>query len=143
MWQIIQGMTTAMTPTPIGVVETRTAAVARRLRGALAEREISHAEAGRRIGINPSGMSRRMKGVRPWNMDELQKIESETGVDLDYVLTGRRNAENPHPDGPDRGETTDLLEEVHTPQNGHALSTRELTRVIPIFRDQPEAPCAA
>ena len=97
-------MTTSLKPIAGGLKETRTDAVARRLRGELAERQISHSEAGRRIGINPSGMSRRMKGKHPWDLDELALVEETCGIDLDYVLTGRRNAENPHPDGPDGGD---------------------------------------
>ncbi|WP_010540413.1 helix-turn-helix domain-containing protein [Dietzia alimentaria] len=96
-------MTTSLTSITGGLSETLSEAVARRLRGALAELQISHAEAGRRIDINPSGMSRRMKGKHPWDLDELQRLSEACGVDMTYVLTGIRNAENPHPDGPDGG----------------------------------------
>ena len=101
---IMTGMTTSLQSIP-GRPEKRSEAVARRLRGELAERELSHAEAGRRIGINPSGMSRRMKGLHPWDISELDEIERTCGVDLDYVLTGRRNENGPHQGGPDGGES--------------------------------------
>ncbi|MFN3600542.1 MAG: helix-turn-helix domain-containing protein [Dietzia sp.] len=96
-------MTTTLQSIDGGRGETRAEAVARRMRGLLAESQISQAAVGRVIGIAPSGMSRRMTGKHPWDLGELSRLEEAFGLDLDYVLTGRRNAESPHPDGPGGG----------------------------------------
>lgn len=131
-------MNTTLVALDGGRGETRSEAVARRLRGELAEREISHSEAGRRIGVNPSGMSRRMKARHPWDMRELELVEETCGVDLDYVLTGRRNAEGPRPEGPDGGQTVRHQGlEPRTRWYGENSSSRSAV-VVPLRRlDEP------
>lgn len=132
-------MTTSLTAVAGGRSETLTEAVARRLRGALAELQISHAEAGRRIDINPSGMSRRMKGKHPWDLDELQLLADTCGVDITYVLTGIRNAENPHPEGPGGGVVRHQGLEPRTRWYGEQPSSDELwAPVVPMFPAAPQ-----
>lgn len=70
--------------------ETRSQAVARRLRGALAERGISVAEVARRLGVTQQKLSRRMTGLNAFDVDELDRICAVTGVSFEYVASGIR-----------------------------------------------------
>lgn len=77
--------------------ERKSMAIARRLRGALAERSISVAEIARRIGVTQQKLSRRMTGLNSFDVDELDAICRAAGVPFDYIATGIK--EVPGPDG--------------------------------------------
>lgn len=83
--------------------ETLTTAVARRLRGKLAESRITGIELSKRTGMGRAMISRRLSGETALNTDELELIEHVTGISAAYLLTGR-GEESPRPDGPDGGE---------------------------------------
>ena len=80
--------------------ETLNAAVARRLRGKLAEHRISASEVARKIGMTQAAVSRRTTGQTPIDLNELQAICDVTSIDMHFLLTG----ESPHPAGPNGGE---------------------------------------
>ncbi|WP_432793639.1 helix-turn-helix domain-containing protein [Rhodococcus ruber] len=82
-------------------VEPRREAIARRLRGKLGEQRMSQAKLAALSGINQSGLSRRLNGKMPFDIDELEAVCSILGVDLDEILTGRGNPR--HPGGGDGG----------------------------------------
>jgi len=69
--------------------ETRSQAAARRLRGQLAERQITVSELARRLGVPQAKMQRRTHGGTPITLDEVDAIAAVTGIDPDYLLTGR------------------------------------------------------
>lgn len=79
--------------------ETRTEAVARRLRGQLAERRISGLQLAAATGIGRSAVDRRLRALTSINFDELDLIEQATGISADYLATGR----GPTTAGPDEG----------------------------------------
>lgn len=82
--------------------ESRSEAVARRLRGELAERRVSISEAARRVGMTQGALSRRMTGHVEFGVDLIDQLCLATGASYTYVTTGIR--ETPAgPDGPDGG----------------------------------------
>lgn len=70
--------------------ETRSEAVARRLREELGGRRISVAEVARRIGTTQQKLSRRMTGQTSWDVDELDIVCRAAGLSYVYVTTGIR-----------------------------------------------------
>lgn len=79
--------------------ESRSQAVARRLRGELGQLRISVSEAARRMGITQSALSRRMNGDVTFDVEELDHICTVLGVSFEYVTTGiRAIPSNPPPD---------------------------------------------
>lgn len=75
--------------------ERKSMAIARRLRGALAERGISVAEIARRIGVTQQKLSRRMTGLNSFDVDELDAICRAAGVPFDYIATGIKELPGP------------------------------------------------
>jgi transcriptional regulator with XRE-family HTH domain len=96
-------MTTSLDVIDGGRNETLTMAVARRLRGKLAERRISGLRLAEMTGLGRSLVNRRLQGETAMNTDELELIERVTGISAVYLLTGMRQ-ETPRPDGPDGGD---------------------------------------
>ena len=78
-------------------------AVARRLRGLLAEHRISGSALARELGMTQSAMSRRLTGETPLSLDEITAIADVLGI-TEEVLLGMHNRTRPRPDGPDGGE---------------------------------------
>lgn len=76
--------------------ETLSEAVARRLRGALGERQISGSELARKLGMAQTAVSRRLAGKIPLDVNELQHIEEATGITVAYLMGLQ---ENPPPYG--------------------------------------------
>lgn len=70
--------------------ETLSQAVARRLRGLLAEQRISASAVAREIGISQASMSRRTTGLAPLTLDELSQIAAVLGIPEQRLLTGER-----------------------------------------------------
>ena len=62
------------------------AAVARRLRGQLAERRISQKRFGELTGWGRGHIYQRMSGNVPLDLDELEHIEQTTGIPLSLLL---------------------------------------------------------
>ena len=86
-----------------GSGESRTEAAARRLRGGLAERRLSARQLAMQMGVSYTWMSRRINGKISMSLDDLEMIESASGISVTFLVTGV-NAENRHPDHPN-GET--------------------------------------
>lgn len=84
--------------------ESRSLAIARRLREELAGRRISVSEVARRLGTTQQKLSRRMTGLTPWDVNELDDVCRVAGLSFTYVATGIR--EVPAPGGPDGGGVT-------------------------------------
>ncbi|HMS75644.1 helix-turn-helix transcriptional regulator [Gordonia sp. (in: high G+C Gram-positive bacteria)] len=84
--------------------ETRSEAVARRLRSELAQRRISVSEVARRIGMTQGALSRRMTGHVEFGIDLIGQICDETGISFMYVTTGLKKAPPTGPDGPTGGD---------------------------------------
>ena len=76
-------------------------AVARRLRGILAERKISASALAIEMGIKQASMSRRTTGVTALTLDELSQIAEILGVSEWWLLTGQRLS--PRPTDPGEG----------------------------------------
>lgn len=75
--------------------ETRSSAVARRLRGQLAERNISVSELARRLNVPQQKLQRRHAGKTEFKLDEIDDIERVTGIDATYLLTGLKTEKPP------------------------------------------------
>lgn len=67
---------------------TLSSAVARRIRGYLAERRISHKEFGQMVGWDRGRYQRRLAGEVPLTLDDLEQIMRGTGLSLSFLLTG-------------------------------------------------------
>lgn len=93
--------------------ESRSHAVARRLRGALAERRISVSEVARRIGMTQAALSRRMTGHVEFGVDLLDQICEATGISFMFVTTGMKEAPA-GPDGPDEGSSASAPSRART-----------------------------
>ncbi|WP_425569833.1 helix-turn-helix domain-containing protein [Rhodococcus olei] len=96
--------------------ESRTEAIARRLRGKLGEMRISQSELARVIHMNKASVSRRMAGDFPWRIDELELVCDALGLDLDEILTGQER-KNPHPDIPGGGLRLPRLDSNQQPSD--------------------------
>ena len=76
-------------------------AVARRLRGILAEQKISASALAREMDITQATMSRKTTGVTPLTLDELSHVAEILGVSEWWLLTGQRLS--PRPTDPGEG----------------------------------------
>jgi hypothetical protein len=77
-----------MTPTAggPGEHETLSKAVARRLRGRMGELQLKGTEVAAAIGMTQGSFSRRYTGTAAWELDELELLESATGIRITYLL---------------------------------------------------------
>lgn len=82
--------------------ESLSVAVARRLRGQLAERNIKGSALSRMTDLPQQTISRKLLGGTPFTLDELQDICDVTGINLEYILLGRAISSEPVP--PQDGE---------------------------------------
>lgn len=82
--------------------ETLTQAVARRLRGRLAEQMISRKKFSELTGWNRMNVYRRIRGEIALDTSELEHIEDVTGITAEFLLTGKDPVPTPSPpsDGP-------------------------------------------
>lgn len=60
--------------------------IAAEIRAELGRANISQAEFAPRIGLTSSSLSRRMNGEIPWNIDELELVAQELGVELGQLM---------------------------------------------------------
>lgn len=72
--------------------ESLSVAVARRLRGQLAERNIKGSALSRMTGLPQQTISRKLLGGTPFTLDELHDICDVTGISLEYILLGTRSS---------------------------------------------------
>ena len=125
-----RGMTTHLHSLPGDTRETFTQSVARRLRGQLAERNISGLKLANLTGLGRSTINRRLQGETALNTDELDAICRATGIDLNYLMTGKQG---PRPGGPEGGtvlsELSPFTESNRRPS--HYNGRRGLHTVIP------------
>lgn len=84
-----------------GKSESLTEAVARRLRGQLAERQIKRNDLVELTGWGRATVYRRLSGKTPLNTDELETLWLLFGISPAYLTTGKYD-EQPEP-GPDGG----------------------------------------
>ncbi|MBT2594760.1 helix-turn-helix transcriptional regulator [Arthrobacter sp. ISL-72] len=90
--------------------ESLSVAVARRLRGQLAERNLKGSGLARLTGLPQQTISRKLLGGTPFTLDELQAICEVTGISLEYILLGLPTSTGPVP--PRDGERTPKSEAV-------------------------------
>jgi transcriptional regulator with XRE-family HTH domain len=76
------------------------AAVARRLRGQLAEHRMTLEDLGKVLGLSKMAASRRVNGETPISLAELELIEAHTPITAAYLLTGQHPAPSPQPPPP-------------------------------------------
>jgi len=81
--------------------ESRSQAVARRLRGVLAEQKISGSTLAIEMGIKQASMSRRTTGVTALTLDEISQIAEILGISEWWLLTGQQLS--PRPTDPGEG----------------------------------------
>ncbi|WP_157749448.1 helix-turn-helix domain-containing protein [Jatrophihabitans sp. GAS493] len=72
-------------------------AVARRLRGQLAERRITAMYLEQQTGMGRSLISRRLLGKTVMNLQEVADFADAAGLDLGYLLTGETEKAPPEP----------------------------------------------
>lgn len=80
--------------------EPLTTAVARRLRGQLAEHRMTLEELGKVLGLSKMAASRRTNGETPISLAELELIEAATPITAAYLLTGQHPSGGPPPSSP-------------------------------------------
>ncbi|WP_442864721.1 helix-turn-helix domain-containing protein [Arthrobacter sp. HY1533] len=68
--------------------ESRSQAVARRLRGQIAESSLTQTELEARSGISQQKISRLTRGRQDIKIVEVEQLANAAGFDLDYILTG-------------------------------------------------------
>jgi hypothetical protein len=99
-----------------GQRETRQAAVARRLRGLLAEYPTSKLMFAARLGWDRGYLYRRLSGETPIDMHDLDDIESCTRIRAEYLVTGEEPKLNPPlPDGGGEGLLLPRMDSNHQP----------------------------
>lgn len=97
--------------------ETRSKAVARRLRSELAARSINGSEAARRCRRSQPWMSRRINGTTAFTVDELDHVCAVLGMSYNYIATGIKEVPPPNPDGPDGGVQLPRLDSNQQPSD--------------------------
>lgn len=65
-------------------------AIARRLLGEFGQRRLSMSKVAKMVGLSQTAFSRRMTGVLPFTVTELDHICTVLGIERDYILTGAR-----------------------------------------------------
>lgn len=105
--------------------ETRSQAVARRLRGQLAERNITPSELARRLGVPQPKIQRRHAGKTPIQLDELDAIEKVTGISAEYLLTGVKKGGPPTGGG--NRDNNPMMGKCHTSRPNHLRAVPDLT----------------
>lgn len=75
--------------------EPLTTAVARRLRGQLAEHRMTLEDLGKVLGLSKMAASRRVNGETPISLAELELIEAATPITAAYLLTGQHSGPPP------------------------------------------------
>ncbi|WP_141136461.1 helix-turn-helix domain-containing protein [Rhodococcoides kyotonense] len=91
-----------------GSGESRSEAVARRLRGQIAEQRLTVMSVAKATGIARSTLMRKLDGdsaPKPFDIDELDRLAAVLDLRMAWLTDGEGNARNPHPDGPDGGFT--------------------------------------
>jgi len=83
----------------IGGGETLQAAVARRLRGILAEIRMSKTEFSAHLGWDRGYLYRRLSGETPFNVADLELIERSTSIRAEYLVGGHEPKLKPIGDG--------------------------------------------
>lgn len=136
---------TSMTTLRIVGHEPLTAAVARRLRGLLAELRISQKEFGERTGWGRAYVYRRLIGETPIDTADLEHIQETTGIQVLYLVgeTGPRYAKptantNRAPGDDGSSRLPDLNRRPIHYEDGVLRPFRRLSpRVIPISELAP------
>lgn len=75
--------------------ETTQEAVARRLRGHLAEQRITHRELASVMGWDRGSSYRRFRGITALDVNELLRVTNTLGIDPTWLLTGQIDGEQP------------------------------------------------
>lgn len=88
---IVRNMTTLMVIDGPREGETRSQVVVRRLRGELAQMQMSVNKAAAICGVKQQWFSRRMIGATTFDLDELDMICQRLGLSFDYITTGIKN----------------------------------------------------
>ena len=84
----------------IGGKENLQAAVARRLRGILAEIRMSKTEFSQRLSWDRGYLYRRLSGETPFNVADLELIEQTTRIRAEYLIGGHEPKLAPIGGGP-------------------------------------------
>jgi transcriptional regulator with XRE-family HTH domain len=83
-----------------GAEETLQAAVARRLRGLLAEIRMTKTEFAERVGWDRGYLYRRLSGETPIDVADLDTIEHTVRIRADYLVGGHEPKLSPLPEPP-------------------------------------------
>ena len=80
-------------------------AVGRRVHMLMWERRITQTALGRTIGIDQSGLGKRLRGERGWSLDDLAAVAGALGTSMAYLLG---ETESPLPGGAGGGSLPGL-----------------------------------
>lgn len=64
-------------------------ATAQAVRAGLRRRGISQSAAGAALGMSQPAINRRLAGAVPWNLDELERLAEQLGIDVRELLQPR------------------------------------------------------
>ena len=73
-------------------MEPNASLISRRVRGLLAEHQVSGSELARRAGLSQSYVSRRVRGVVAWTISDLELIAAELDIPLSAILPVEQKA---------------------------------------------------
>lgn len=117
-----------------GREETPNEVAARRIRQELAgqRRPMSQTAISAATGIKQQALSRRLLGTVPFDLNEIYAVCEAAGIDIFFVLTGRR--ETPRPGGPNEGLPDDVRLKGFEPLTFWSVLSAPATRgnVIPM-----------
>lgn len=101
----------------VGGPETLQAAVARRLRGILAEYPTSKLLFAAHLGWDRGYLYRRLSGETPVDMHDLDDIETRTRIRADYLVGGHEPKLNPPPPDGGTGLLLPRMDSNHQPSD--------------------------
>jgi transcriptional regulator with XRE-family HTH domain len=124
-------MTTQLELVHGGSKESRAEAVARRLRGQIAEQRLTVLAVAKATGIARSTLIRKLDGdsaPKPFDIDELDRLAAVLDLRMAWLTDGEGNARNPRPDGDPNGGPSTVRPKGFEPLTSCSVLSFPLTR---------------
>lgn len=83
------------TISPADRAESLDVAVGRRVHMMMWEQRITQTALGRAIGLDQSGLGKRLRGERGWSLDDLAAVADELDVTIAYLVGETKEAPTP------------------------------------------------
>jgi transcriptional regulator with XRE-family HTH domain len=66
--------------------------IAEEIRALMARRQVSQTELAQAIGVAPATLSERVRGLKPFDMDQLERIAEHLDTSIESIIIGARGA---------------------------------------------------